>query len=140
MTSAAPPQVEEPTDSFIGCRCICLIGSLSVIEMRVPFVSHSGDRYTGVRSVRPVGYSLIASRAISSAGERFVHTEEATGSIPVSPTDVSAGQGPLPVGSVTGAAHGAPYGGSRLGAQDRPCPAAARSGGSRLTSGVRDRR
>jgi hypothetical protein len=26
------------------------------------------------------------SRAISSAGERFVHTEEVTGSIPVSPT------------------------------------------------------
>jgi hypothetical protein len=26
--------------------------------------------------------------AISSAGERFVHTEEVTGSIPVSPTQV----------------------------------------------------
>jgi hypothetical protein len=28
--------------------------------------------------------------AISSAGERFVHTEEVTGSIPVSPTQVRA--------------------------------------------------
>ena len=31
-------------------------------------------------------------RAIGSAGERLVHTEEVTGSIPVSPTDVSPGQ------------------------------------------------
>jgi hypothetical protein len=30
------------------------------------------------------------SGAISSAGERFVHTEEVTGSIPVSPTQVRA--------------------------------------------------
>ena len=30
--------------------------------------------------------SLLAQRAIGSAGERFVHTEEVTGSIPVSPT------------------------------------------------------
>jgi hypothetical protein len=29
------------------------------------------------------------ARAISSAGERFVHTEEVTGSIPVSPTVVA---------------------------------------------------
>ena len=28
------------------------------------------------------------ARAISSAGERFVHTEEVTGSIPVSPTQL----------------------------------------------------
>ncbi len=33
----------------------------------------------------------MRSRAISSAGERFVHTEEVTGSIPVSPTE----QGPV---------------------------------------------
>src|SRR5262245_35139694 len=39
-----------------------------------------------------VRYRGRASRAISSAGERFVHTEEVTGSIPVSPTHVSAGQ------------------------------------------------
>jgi hypothetical protein len=31
-------------------------------------------------------------RAIGSAGERLVHTEEVTGSIPVSPTDVRPGQ------------------------------------------------
>jgi hypothetical protein len=30
-----------------------------------------------------------AARAIGSAGERLVHTEEVTGSIPVSPTEVS---------------------------------------------------
>jgi hypothetical protein len=34
------------------------------------------------------------ARAISSAGERFVHTEEVTGSIPVSPTIISAAQRP----------------------------------------------
>ena len=38
-----------------------------------------------MRAGVPIGYSR-ASRAISSAGERFVHTEEVTGSIPVSPT------------------------------------------------------
>jgi hypothetical protein len=32
--------------------------------------------------------SLTRARAIGSAGERLVHTEEVTGSIPVSPTDV----------------------------------------------------
>jgi hypothetical protein len=39
-----------------------------------------------------VRYCGRASRAISSAGERFVHTEEVTGSIPVSPTHITAGQ------------------------------------------------
>src|SRR5215213_65935 len=34
---------------------------------------------------------LVRSRAIGSAGERLVHTEEVTGSIPVSPTQVRAG-------------------------------------------------
>src|ERR1019366_3520010 len=34
-----------------------------------------------------------ASRAVSSAGERFPDTEEVTGSIPVPPTRVVAGQG-----------------------------------------------
>src|SRR6478752_6339937 len=33
--------------------------------------------------------------AISSAGERFPDTEEVTGSIPVSPTSITAGQGPF---------------------------------------------
>jgi hypothetical protein len=41
-----------------------------------------------------VRYCGRASRAISSAGERFVHTEEVTGSIPVSPTGITAGQSP----------------------------------------------
>jgi hypothetical protein len=36
-------------------------------------------------------------RAISSAGERFVHTEEVTGSIPVSPTVFSQVRGVLGV-------------------------------------------
>jgi hypothetical protein len=31
------------------------------------------------------------ARAIGSAGERLVHTEEVTGSIPVSPTQLKAG-------------------------------------------------
>src|SRR5215475_10314774 len=41
-----------------------------------------------VRSRWAIWYSLRGSRAISSAGERFVHTEEVTGSIPVSPTQL----------------------------------------------------
>jgi hypothetical protein len=46
------------------------------------------SRATGplVRLGRGVRYSLTSARAVSSAGERFVHTEEVTGSIPVSPT------------------------------------------------------
>src|SRR4029453_10259385 len=43
-----------------------------------------------------VRYCGRASRAISSAGERFVHTEEVTGSIPVSPTSKPAGQRLVP--------------------------------------------
>ncbi len=58
--------------------------------------SDPANRYRGpdVRVEVRIGYSLPSLRAISSAGERFVHTEEVTGSIPVSPTDVSAAQGP----------------------------------------------
>src|SRR5215469_4098319 len=37
----------------------------------------------------PQGSTTPAARAIGSAGERLVHTEEVTGSIPVSPTPVS---------------------------------------------------
>jgi hypothetical protein len=33
---------------------------------------------------------MLGQRAIGSAGERFVHTEEVTGSIPVSPTSKQA--------------------------------------------------
>ena len=36
--------------------------------------------------------TLLRQRAIGSAGERFVHTEEVTGSIPVSPTTRAARQ------------------------------------------------
>ena len=43
------------------------------------------------RAVGP-GSSQDRRWAIGSAGERLVHTEEVTGSIPVSPTDVSPGQ------------------------------------------------
>jgi hypothetical protein len=42
-----------------------------------------------------VRYCGRASRAISSAGERFVHTEEVTGSIPVSPTQSAQVRSPL---------------------------------------------
>jgi DNA-binding CsgD family transcriptional regulator len=46
----------------------------------------------------PVGWLCAGrgrpSRAISSAGERFVHTEEVTGSIPVSPTVFLQVRGP----------------------------------------------
>ncbi len=41
------------------------------------------------------GYDLFSSRAIGSVVERLVHTEEVTGSNPVSPT----GEGPASAGS-----------------------------------------
>ena len=37
-------------------------------------------------AISPDHVRLRPVRAISSVGERFLHTEEATGSIPVSPT------------------------------------------------------
>src|SRR5271169_327677 len=40
----------------------------------------------GCRGVRPRRTAPDQRRAIGSAGERLVHTEEVTGSIPVSPT------------------------------------------------------
>ncbi|CAK7282363.1 hypothetical protein SGPA1_20329 [Streptomyces misionensis JCM 4497] len=40
----------------------------------------------GLKERRPDLYCSVRSRAISSVGERFVHTEEVTGSNPVSPT------------------------------------------------------
>jgi hypothetical protein len=39
---------------------------------------------------------VCESRAISSVGERYLDTVEVTGSIPVSPTTVCAGQRPCP--------------------------------------------
>jgi transposase len=71
--------------------------------------------YTGSN---PVSTSA-RSRAISSAGERFPDTEEVTGSIPVSPTSKTAGQIARYRILVTGYSLVAPYGGSKLGAQDR---------------------
>ena len=45
----------------------------------------------GPRAFRPLGAGPFGgTRAIGSAGERLVHTEEVTGSIPVSPTGSSA--------------------------------------------------
>jgi hypothetical protein len=41
------------------------------------------------------GSGPVRQRAIGSAGERLVHTEEVTGSIPVSPTQVSGNQRPF---------------------------------------------
>jgi hypothetical protein len=44
----------------------------------------------GPRAIRPLGAGPFGgARAIGSAGERLVHTEEVTGSIPVSPTPVA---------------------------------------------------
>ena len=52
-------------------------------------------RYALVRVPRPAGRRKQPySRAIGSAGERLVHTEEVTGSIPVSPTQKPAGHRP----------------------------------------------
>jgi hypothetical protein len=48
-----------------------------------------------------------------------VHTEEVTGSIPVSPTSIYAGQTPVTGGPVTGVSRCVPYVGSKWGAQDR---------------------
>ena len=48
-------------------------------------------RELAVRGARGESGSLDSrARAISSAGERFVHTEEVTGSIPVSPTSTNS--------------------------------------------------
>src|SRR5437588_6720810 len=46
----------------------------------------SGTGLDALICVRPRSRTRPAARAIGSAGERLVHTEEVTGSIPVSPT------------------------------------------------------
>src|SRR2546423_11845164 len=51
-----------------------------------PLRSAATARDARMRTRVRIGYSRASLRAISSAGERFVHTEEVTGSIPVSPT------------------------------------------------------
>ena len=43
----------------------------------------------------PGGQRSTQRRAIGSAGERLVHTEEVTGSIPVSPTGIRPDQKPI---------------------------------------------
>ncbi len=43
-------------------------------------------RWRVVHCQESAGYDRLGLWAISSVGERFPHTEEATGSIPVSPT------------------------------------------------------
>jgi hypothetical protein len=49
----------------------------------------------GPRAIRPSGAGPFGgARAIGSAGERLVHTEEVTGSIPVSPTSTKSGVRP----------------------------------------------
>src|SRR5947208_5574864 len=53
-----------------------------------PLRSAATARDARMRTRVRIGYSRASLRAISSAGERFVHTEEVTGSIPVSPTAV----------------------------------------------------
>ena len=51
-----------------------------------------GSAGTRLRRGPPRRTAPHQQRAIGSAGERLVHTEEVTGSIPVSPTDIRPGQ------------------------------------------------
>ena len=81
-----PADGAEPGRSLRRCR-----GSPSVphaAKMRYPLEALRRDC---CGTVGP-GSSQDRRRAIGSAGERLVHTEEVTGSIPVSPTDVSPGR------------------------------------------------
>ena len=59
-------------------------------------------RRPGIPAARPMANRVqsCASRAISSAGERFVHTEEVTGSIPVSPTYLPSSEARLRTGDL----------------------------------------
>ena len=61
----------------------------STAKMRYP-MGAPGRGYPG--DLDPQRTAADQRRAIGSAGERLVHTEEVTGSIPVSPTDVRPGQ------------------------------------------------
>src|SRR5947208_12632311 len=61
-----------------------------------PLRSAATARDARMRTRVRIGYSRASLRAISSAGERFVHTEEVTGSIPVSPTAIHPGHRPFP--------------------------------------------
>ncbi len=71
--------------------------SLGTLHRRVRRAVHGEDALpygsAGTRAVAGVAGPWRAAqdgrRAIGSAGERLVHTEEVTGSIPVSPTQLS---------------------------------------------------
>jgi hypothetical protein len=54
-------------------------------KMRYPM----GAPRRGCRGAKPRRTAQGRRRAIGSAGERLVHTEEVTGSIPVSPTQLT---------------------------------------------------
>ena len=83
-----------------------------------------GGREARQRPAKPCTRVQIPSpprrepRAIGAAGARFLDTEEVTGSIPVSPTKVLAGQRLVTGLSVTSRCCCVPYCGSRMGAQD----------------------
>ena len=85
VIDAAPPTASRLTRTS-GCAqpsmaapCCCRVG--------VPNVSPGCATLLLAWDGR-CGGQTVDSRAIGSAGERFVHTEEVTGSIPVSPTQV----------------------------------------------------
>ena len=67
VCDAGPCSVEWPRGEATACKAV----------------------YTGSN---PVSTSAVIARAIGAAGARFPDTEEVTGSIPVSPTKVCAGQ------------------------------------------------
>src|SRR4051812_31489822 len=67
------------------------------VERHVPTYQDGRAAVQNAPSLRPppvgAGGAVLSCRwAISSGGERFVHTEEVTGSIPVSPTSKEPGQ------------------------------------------------
>ena len=70
-------------------------GALSPDAVRGPVPRSAKMRYPmgalgrGCRGAQPSAGTHNQQRAIGSAGERLVHTEEVTGSIPVSPTQLS---------------------------------------------------
>lgn len=78
----------------------------SAAEMRYPM--GAPGRGCG-RDLDPIGQHRTMRRAIGSAGERLVHTEEVTGSIPVSPTrseamwglSIKLTMGAIPVAAVS---------------------------------------
>jgi hypothetical protein len=87
----APRLATPPGGTRTAERCRCLASEVS---------PGAGQRGAGGDASGPACASLCfalmagirrGARAIGSAGERLVHTEEVTGSIPVSPTQVGRG-------------------------------------------------